>query len=191
MKIDLHVHASERSDCARATEESQIRAAIAAGLDGMAFTDHHLQMPLARMDALREKFSPFKIYTGIEITADHEDWLVLGLRDPRLESDRWRYPALRQFVREQGGFIALAHPFRYTGRIEVDIDACPPDGVEVRSVNTPPAREQEIREIALRLNLRLLQNSDAHVNAPLGQFYNDLPDSLDGDLDLVRILKRL
>ena len=42
MKIDLHVHARERSACAKEGEESQIRAAIAAGLDGIAFTDHHL-----------------------------------------------------------------------------------------------------------------------------------------------------
>ncbi|MBE0699700.1 MAG: PHP domain-containing protein, partial [Anaerolineaceae bacterium] len=74
MKIDLHVHARERSTCAIDGEESQIRAAIAAGLDGIAFTDHHRLVGCDRLEVLRKHYAPFKIYTGIEITADHEDW---------------------------------------------------------------------------------------------------------------------
>lgn len=197
MKIDLHVHAAERSACAKAGEESQIQAAIAAGLDGIAFTDHHTLVPRARLAELRRKYAPFKIYTGIEITAEGEDWLVIGLDNPELESTHWRYVDLRRFVREHDGFIALAHPFRYVPRINVDIDADPPDGIEVRSMNTPPDHEQEIRAIAARLGLRLLVNSDAHWNAPLGRFYNVLPNEsagnnpgdLDGDCELTRILK--
>jgi predicted metal-dependent phosphoesterase TrpH len=203
MKLDLHVHAAERSACAKEGEESQIRAAIAAGLDGIAFTDHHTLVPRARMRELRRKYAPFKIFTGIEITAEGEDWLVIGLDNPELESTRWRYVDLRRFVREHDGFIALAHPFRYVPRINVDIAANPPDGIEVRSMNTPADHEQEIRAIATRLGLRLLENSDAHWNAPLGRFYNVLPDipaghnpaghddpgDLYGDRELTRILK--
>ncbi len=79
MKIDLHVHASERSSCAVSGEESQIRAAIAAGLDGIAFTDHHRLVNPQRLEQLRQRYAPFKIYTGIEITANKEDWLVFGV----------------------------------------------------------------------------------------------------------------
>jgi hypothetical protein len=189
MKIDLHVHASERSACATEGEESQIRAAIAAGLNGLAFTDHHHLVPRERLQQLRQKYAPFKIYTGIEITASGEDWLVIGVYDPRLESSHWSYPDLHGFVRELGGFIALAHPFRREPVIHVDIEACPPDGIEMRSTNTPSASENEIRALAARLGLRTLQNSDAHWNSPLGRYYNQLPDTLDGDADLVRILR--
>jgi histidinol phosphatase-like PHP family hydrolase len=188
MKIDLHVHARERSACAREGEESQIRAAIAAGLDGIAFTDHHRLVDARHLEDLRRRYSPFKIYTGVEITADHEDWLVIGVRDPRLESTGWNYLDLRRLVSELGGFIALAHPFRRGHNISVDIAACPPDGIEVRSSNTPVEYEAELRALARDLGLRPLQNSDAHWNDPLGRFYNLLPDSLDGDCDLVKIL---
>lgn len=189
MKIDLHVHASERSGCAVVGEESQIRAAIAAGLDGIAFTDHHRLVDPQRLEQLRQRYAPFKIFTGIEITADREDWLVLGVYDPRLESDQWSYPSLRNLVAELGGFIALAHPFRFKHGIAVDIEACPPDGIEVKSSNTPTEYEYEIRAIAAELGLRTLQNSDAHWNAPLGKYFNLLPDALDGDRELVRMLK--
>jgi hypothetical protein len=191
MKIDLHVHARERSACAKEGEESQIRAAIAAGLDGIAFTDHHLLVGRDRLEALRKRYAPFKIYTGIEITADHEDWLVIGVFDPRLESDRWSYPNLRRLVRELDGFIALAHPFRRQHKILVDLAKNPPDGIEACSTNTPAEYEAEIRTIAKDLGLRSLQNSDAHWNAPLGRFFNILPDSLDGDRELVKILKKI
>lgn len=189
MKIDLHVHASERSACAVVGEESQIRAAIAAGLDGIAFTDHHRLVNPARLAQLRQRYAPFKIYTGIEITADKEDWLVLGVHDPRLESDQWRYPALRALVADLGGLIALAHPFRHRHQILVDLAACPPDGIEVISSNTPSEFEYEIRATAAELGLRTLNNSDAHSNAALGKYYNVLPDSLESDRDLVRVLK--
>jgi hypothetical protein len=189
MKIDLHVHARERSACATEGEESQIRAAIASGLDGIAFTDHHMLVGRDRLNVLRQKYAPFKIFTGIEITSDSEDWLVLGVSDPRLESDRWKYPDLLRLVHDLDGFIALAHPFRRQHAISVDLSANPPDGIEACSTNTPPVYEVEIRAIARDLGLRPLQNSDAHRNAPLGRYFNLLPDSTAGDRELVKILK--
>jgi hypothetical protein len=42
VKVDLHVHTQERSPCARASEDEQIQAAIAAGLDAIFITS---QMP--------------------------------------------------------------------------------------------------------------------------------------------------
>lgn len=191
MKIDLHVHAKERSACAVVGEESQIQAAIVAGLDAIAFTDHHRLVPADRLLQLNQRYAPFRIYSGIEITADAEDWLVLGLSDPVLERWDWSYPDLASFVRRLGGFIALAHPFRYTETIQVNLDSLPPDGIEVRSVNTRGEREGEIRKIAERLHLAALQNSDAHSVTPIGRFYNELPDFSDGNAGLVASLMKL
>ncbi len=112
MKIDLHVHSKERSVCGRASEEEQIRAAIDAGLDAIVFTDHHRLISAERLQQLNEKYAPFRIFGGIEITLDGEDVLILGVQDPALESMNWSYPSLHAFVRARGGFIALAHPFR-------------------------------------------------------------------------------
>ena len=191
MRIDLHVHASNRSACASDDEERQIRAAMAAGLDGLAFTDHFKLVPQARLAELRRAYAPFRIFSGIEITAGQEDWLVLGLPDPRLERKDWDYPALWSFVRGQGGFIVLAHPFRYGSIIHADLALYPPDGIEVRSNNTPRQREDEIRELAERYGMVPFSNSDAHSNSMIGAFWNDLPGEPAGDRELLETLRRL
>ena len=175
MKIDLHVHASERSSCAISNEETQVRAAIAAGLDAIAFTDHHRLVPFQHLIELNQEFAPFRIYTGIEITSDREDWLVLGVYHPRLERDDWHYPDLAEFVRQLGGYIILAHPFRFAPYLPSNLDTCPPDGIELSSYNTPLTREDEIRRIAAGLGLALFINSDAHTSARLGKYYNHFP----------------
>jgi histidinol phosphatase-like PHP family hydrolase len=168
-----------------------LRAALAAGLDALVFTDHHRLVPPARLAQLNALYAPFRIYSGIEITSDGEDWLVIGVQDPVLESRDWHYPQLAAFVRGKGGFIALAHPFRYSPDIRVDLAATPPDAIEVSSNNTPPIREAPIRQVATRHGLALLTNSDAHSTATLGRYYNELPGLLDGDAGLVKSLLAL
>ena len=176
VKIDLHVHTRDRSPCGRATEEEQVRAAIAAGLDAICFTDHYHLAPPARLAELNRRYAPFCIFGGIEVSADGEDFLVLGQPDPALERTDWSYPALHACVRRGGGFLILAHPFRYHPHITAPIEQYPPDAIEIYSHNTPPSTEAEIRTIAARLGLCLLSNSDAHGSERLGSYYNILPD---------------
>jgi histidinol phosphatase-like PHP family hydrolase len=140
MDIDLHVHTSERSGCANVSEEYQIQSAIRAGLGGIAITDHDALVPQERLRALNDRYAPFKIFTGIEVSADDLHWGVLGIHDPALESRSWNYPALLRFVRERGGFIYLAHPFRYKPVLHVDLDAYTPDGIEIESLNSRSIR---------------------------------------------------
>ncbi len=189
MKIDLHVHSMERSTCAKSGEESQIRAALRAGLDGLALTDHNRLVPATRLAELNKKYAPFHIFTGIEVDADREHLLVVGVQDALLEKPGWHYPELRDFVHWRGGFIALAHPFRYEPTIRVDLEQFPPDGIEVKSINTPPSYEEEIRSIAGRLGLALLENTDAHIEGQVGRFYNELPETARSDKELVEILR--
>lgn len=191
MKIDLHVHARERSDCATSGEEDQIQAAVAAGLDGIAFTDHQRLVPPQRLAELNFKFNPFKIFTGIEIWAEQEDWLVFGMHDPRLEERDWHYADLCHFVQDAGGFIALAHPFRFAVNIRVDISGCPPDGIEISSVNTPQQQAGEIRAIASRLGLALLKNSDAHNTGMIGSYFNEFPAPISNDAALLSALNSM
>lgn len=188
MKIDLHVHASERSGCAIASTEIQVRAAIAARLDAIAFTDHHRLVPRSHLAELNQQYSPFKIYTGIEITSEREDWLVLGVNDPRLEREDWRYSDLAGYVRNLGGFIILAHPFRYAPQINTNLEANPPDGIEISSYNTSPTREEDIRLFAARHGLALFSNSDAHSSNRFGKYYNEVSYLPATDLELLQLL---
>jgi predicted metal-dependent phosphoesterase TrpH len=176
--------------CGRASDEEQIRAAIDSGLDAIVFTDHHRLISSERLQQLNEKYAPFRIFGGIEITtADGEDVLVLGVRDPALENLAWPYPSLYAFVRARGGFIALAHPFRRHSDVALDLDRFAPDAIEVRSINTSPNAEGRIRDIASHLGIPVLCNSDAHNTGQLGTYFNTLERPPADEQDLVAMLR--
>jgi predicted metal-dependent phosphoesterase TrpH len=175
MKIDFHVHTSERSACATSQTIEQIKKAIKTGLDGIAITDHHQLVHPVELAKYNQSFAPFKIYTGIEITADGEDFLVLGLSTPELEREQWAYADLHHFVRSQGGFIVLAHPYRYRAYLGADVFANPPDAIEIRSNNIRSENVPRIQELANKLSVPTLCNSDAHNTGSLGHYFNILP----------------
>ncbi len=189
MKIDLHVHCCERSPCSVASEIGLIQRAISAGLDAITFTDHDRLVPAAHLAELNQRFSPFCIFGGIEITLPEEHILVFGVQDPVLESRNWDYEALWRFVHQKGGFMILAHPFRFQGYIGAPIDPFPPDGIEIHSLNTSPRHEGRIRSIGEQLGLRLFSNSDAHVVSMIGRYYNQIEAVPASSLPLALALK--
>ena len=190
MRVDLHVHASERSGCSVSGEEEIIRAAIDFGLDGLAFTDHQVLVPAARLTELNAKFAPFRIFSGIEIhTIEEEDVLVIGVNDPRLEKRAWNYPALYEFVRDRAGFLAIAHPFRYREKVNIDFEDRVPDALEGASFNIRPERELLIRNLAEQLGCRLMCSSDAHFYDYVGLCRLVLDGNPASNEELVRMLR--
>jgi len=172
LKIDLHVHTSELSLCGKSPAADMIESAIAHDLDALVLTDHDRLQPPARLQALKQRYAPFRIYGGVEVTVGSEHVLVLGIQDRALEAGDWRYPELHRFVRARGGFMALAHPFRYQNTIEVDIERYPPDALEGYSWNTPLRYIEQISALAQRLGIPLLADSDAHHVERFGFYYN-------------------
>jgi histidinol phosphatase-like PHP family hydrolase len=190
LKIDLHVHTKERSACGKSGEEEMARAAVDYGLDGLAFTDHHRLAPLDRLEALNRKYAPLRVFGGIEISViEGEDVLVLGVRDSALETQKWSYPELFALVRQRGGFLILAHPFRYHDEITIDVETYPPDAIEVHSKNTGACDEPRIRAVLKHLGLRPLCNSDAHTAEHVGIYHNRLSRAPRDEGELIQILK--
>ncbi|HQE93701.1 MAG TPA: PHP-associated domain-containing protein [Anaerolineae bacterium] len=170
--------------------EEQIQAAIAYGLDAMVFTDHGRLVLQPHLDALNQKYAPFRIFGGIEITVqEKEDLLVLGIHDPMLESVKWTYAELHAFVRARHGWIALAHPFRYHRDIVIDIAQYPPDALEGCSTNVALLNQPRIREVTKQLGIPVVCNSDAHATRSLGVGYNLLNEEVGDEAHLVRILR--
>jgi len=189
MNIDLHVHTRERSACGQASEADQVRAAMAAGLDAIVFTDHHRLAPAEQLAALNATYAPLRIFGGIELSLDDEDFIVLGVPDVRLEARTLSYPALHALVRAAGGFLALAHPFRYHADIRVDLEQFRPDALELYSQNTPPDAAARILAVAARLGIHPLSNSDAHATAALGTHYNVLAHRPANERELIAMLR--
>lgn len=190
MRIDLHVHTRERSSCARSATEDMIRAAIEEDLDALVISDHDRLVPRERLRYFNVKYAPFRVFGGIEVTTRGEHILVFGVDDPEIEGRYWRYPDLHEFVRVRRGFLVIAHPYRFNPhQIGVDLEAFPPDALELCSRNTPRSAEPGIRELGEELDVPLLSNSDAHHVSDVGGYYNEL-DREPGDIEaLVSMLR--
>lgn len=166
-----------------------IQTAIARGLDAIALTDHDRLVPPERLAMLNAKYAPFRVFGGIEVSLGRDHALVLGIQDPFLEEVTWSYKKLHEFVEIWGGFLALAHPFRFYRLMSEQITARPPHAMEVYSHNTPSRAEARIRERAERWEIPLLANSDAHRVSELGAYYNTLDREAEDEAELVRMLR--
>jgi histidinol phosphatase-like PHP family hydrolase len=190
MKIDLHVHSAERSRCAVSGEEEMIRAAISFGLDALVFTDHQALLPPQRAEELNERFAPFRVFRGIECSVvEGEDLVVLGADHPRLEAADLSYGELHEIVHKEGGFLILAHPFRYHETVDIDVLGRPPHAVELHSISICGRDEGRILALAKRAGARTVQDSDAHRSEHVGIFHNLLGREPRDEKELVAVLK--
>ena len=192
MKIDLHVHTNNRSDCASSSEHEQIQAAIDNGLDAIVFTDHGSQRTPEELEKLNRRYAPFKIFAGVEINVSdsHEDILIIGVWAMSDYNHKpWTYPELHKFARRHNGFIAVPHPYRYTKYIRTDVEMYPPDAFELRSKNIDPKLEPKILGITTKLGLRNIVTSDAHRTLNVGQNYVELDYPVNSEEELVEALQ--
>ncbi|MCG2719051.1 MAG: PHP domain-containing protein [Nanoarchaeota archaeon] len=195
MKIDLHVHSSERSRCGVACEEDQIQSAIDKGLNALVFTDHYNLVPKDRLKELNDKYSPFRIFGGIEVSVrydgKYEDIIVLGVDDPKIETsikNMWGYDELYNFVVNHDGYLAIVHPYRYRDDI-VDIGNFPPHAVELYSSKLEDGKHEKRIELAKKWDCHLITNSDSHETDTVGVYYNELFDTPKNEKELIKILK--
>jgi histidinol phosphatase-like PHP family hydrolase len=196
-----------------------IQKAIGRGLDGLAITDHGKLVPAERLRELNEQFHPFRVFSGIEITLDVSkyafDFVVIGLHDKRLEipwppwseekielllregkqvhpSDvrRFTYTDLRTFVRKRGGFLILAHPFRFGDDWPEEMDRLPPDALEIRSTNIPDSEAPHIQALAKAWDRLVIAVSDAHKSEDVGCHAIRLGIPVRSDKELVAQLRK-
>ena len=189
MKIDLHIHTNERSGCAVQSADEMIVAARAAGLDGAAVSDHDRLVAPYELARLRERYAPFRIFTGIEVTTlEEEHVLVLGLADARLESKAWTYAKLHTFVRAAGACLILAHPYRFHD-LAVDVAGLPPDAIELRSGNIRDEIRPRIQALIRQVGCPAVYCSDAHHVDRVGYGYIETDRPVHTDRELLDVLK--
>jgi len=78
MKIDLHLHTSDRSPCSDISISELIAEAKRIGLDGFCLTEHQSIWPLEETEELARN-EGIRIFSGNEITSAQGDVLVYGL----------------------------------------------------------------------------------------------------------------
>jgi len=172
LRMDLHVH-TDYSDSKNSVEQV-ICEARAAGVDGLAITDHRtiegalLGSRLAGQNLL--------VIVGQEIKTTRGEILGYGLRYP--VPDKLDLEEAVSEVHHQGGVVAVPHPtlpllgMKSLGELAV----AGVDAVEVISALTPfPRHYMEKNErLSTRLGLPVVAGSDSHHRDTVGQTYTIL-----------------
>lgn len=187
MLIDLHVHTSRGSADSGLTTEEMIEEMARVGLDGLCLTEHGGpwdKREFAAFQAQNEQgffVNAMEVETSIgHITVYGLDQYVGGIHDP------W---TLRRVCDAYGGYMVLAHPFRYLlqqpafnllYRGQAKIPQCVEDAwehpvfeivdaFEVSNGGTSVPENQFALQVARILGKPTVGGSDAHSTNGLGR----------------------
>lgn len=168
-RYDLQVH-TDASPCSSTPPERVAAAAVDAGLDGIAVTDHDT---LANVDAVREASpSDLEVIAAVEVTTTEGHLLALDVTEPPPQDDPL---TVVDHVHEQGGVAVLSHPFDTLRQVyETDLEALAAavDGVE--AVNSRCVRRrfnERAATFAASHGLAATGGSDAHFPVEVGRAY--------------------
>jgi len=204
--IDLHTHTSHSSGCAHMTAEALIEAAIEAGLDGVAVTEHLVPDGARVAQEIAQRKYGFAVFCGVEANATiFGDVLVFGCCRGFAHQTPW--PALRRTVEEAGGVVIAAHPFRRWDGLALwsylekeGLDLTPAlaqadfvqglTAIEVENGGVRPDENEQALALARVLGLPGLGGSDAHVARDVGRAATLFPGTIRTDAELVAALKR-
>ena len=209
MLIDLHAHSSGISKCCRVPADEVIRTTKNTNIDGIVLTNHYQKDYVTDGDYLAfvkryvSEFEytkqcgeslGFKVFFGIEVTMElypSAHLLVYGVDGKFLEE----YPMLFDYsqeelyriVKENGGALVQAHPFRKN--VDRLLDPAFLDGIEI---SCHPHYEgthlSELTEIAKKTGLILTCGGDYHADTHRPHCGVYLPDSIKSGKELSEYL---
>jgi predicted metal-dependent phosphoesterase TrpH len=178
MRIDLHTHSSVSAD-GWLSPAAMVEAAVTAGLDKIAITDHR------EIDGALEAFHryPDRVIVGEEIHCKSGTHII-GLYLEKLIPSGRSVEETAERIRDQGGVIYAPHPFAYAwaaGTHAHESLACA-DLVEVfNSRAFLPSWNRRAMEAAREMNLATAASTDAHFPWEFGRAYTEVPSFSDVD----------
>lgn len=193
IKIELHAHTAEVSDCGRLSAKELIRLFARAGYAAVVITDHlytnwRAELPMnKRVDAYLKGYRAAKaegekrgvhVLLGVEARIKplgDEDFLVYGLSEDQLTPLIMaidQATTLRQFTdaaHALGTIVVQAHPFRPKLR-PMPYKEGGLDGIEGYNGNPRQENRNELAlEHALRCGGLITSGSDAHQKPDIAQ----------------------
>lgn len=164
MKIQLHLHTSVYSACAKATPDRLMKKLIETGFDAVFITEHNAVWREWEIERLQQRYPDIKIYPGVEITVGQESFqhlLVLGTVDPAFLEMSDEQEILEE-ARARGHLTILAHPFRWPDGHDMLDRGNYPDAIEYRTSNHGTEEGLQTLQAAERFNLPVVNAGDVH-----------------------------
>jgi hypothetical protein len=197
MKVDLHVHTRGSDGTGQPWEIAQ--SAKAAGLDGLAITDHHKTHTAEGLEVARAcRALGLVVFSGCEYSALEGHVLVFGVDVEELAMGL--YPPMQTVidrVNAAGGVVVPSHPyhgyrstlgggvFQLQGMAGVEVA----NGQCAASLARVSCNEKAARA-AMFLELPGTGGSDAHDPRRIGACYTEFPEWMATTGDLVAALKK-
>lgn len=187
-RYEMHLHTKEGSACAHISGADMADFYHALGFTGMVVTDHFFNGNTAVDRSLpwEEKVRAFmkgyecakargdeigiEVYFGFEVSLYGTDFLVYGVGEDWLlehpDCDKMRISEFCDLVRQDGGYVFQAHPFREADYIEM-IRLLPRgvDGVEIINACRTDFENARAAEYAAVYGLAPMCGTDNHVGA--------------------------
>ena len=109
--VDMHMHTRAGSSDSALHPDRLAEEARLIGLTGVAITEHNRHWDRHALARFQEEQSPLVVHNGMEVTTELGHILAFGL--PGLPGRMDQLSELRRYASEAGGYLAVAHPFRY------------------------------------------------------------------------------
>ena len=210
---ETHMHSSEVSACATKTAVWQVHSFKEKGYTGVIFTDHFIngytrcpnylpwdeKMRFTVQGYEKAKIEGDKcgldVFFGWEYTIRGSDFLTYGLDIDFLlahpDLDRLSIEEYSAVVRQNGGFLAQAHPYKDDFYIDYKypVDHRLIDAVEVYNSNIPDKTNKKAFIFARKYNLPMLAGTDCHGKP--GQFNSGikLAERANNIFDIIKAIK--
>lgn len=183
---ETHLHTSTVSACAASSPAQQVRAYKERGYAGIIITDHFINgnsrcprdLPWdKKMEFFSSGYTEAKkegelcgldVFFGWEYCLYGTEFLTYGLSPDFLlahpDIDKMTIKEYSVLVRNCGGYIAQAHPFRNASWIKdpFPVDPCLMDGIEVYNAGMPAEVNAKAFDFARLHNLPEQAGSDSH-----------------------------
>lgn len=199
--IDLHTHTHPLSHDSALSPDSLVEAAKAAGLDGICLTEHDFFWDLDKAAELSRRHN-FLVIAGNEVNTEYGHILVFGLE--RFVYGMHRLHELSRMVREAGGAMVFAHPYRrqlpFELRHEGDWSEALTramaneahdhvDAIEIHNGRGSGRENAFSEEICRRASLPATAGSDSHQFSDVGTCATEFGRKITGLTDLISELK--
>lgn len=163
MKLDLHIHSKYSYDSFLSPERI-IKIAKKRGLDGVAVTDHNTIKGGVETTRIN-KGDDFIVIVGSEIKTEYGDIIGLFLND---EIESRIFMEVVEGIRDQGGLVVLAHPFRKGINLQIDLLKYI-ELIEAFNARSPKSLNVGALELARKFNKSMTAGSDAHLGFEIGR----------------------
>jgi predicted metal-dependent phosphoesterase TrpH len=189
VRLDPHVHSIGSYDCSTPVERV-LEAAVDAGLDAVAVTDHDAIAASRRAHDLAPDYGLLAV-PGVEVSTADGHLLALGV-DEALRPGRPLAATARE-ARQRGGVTIVPHPFQRSRHGATAADIADVDLIETYNAHTVAGlRNRQAARFARRTGYPATGGSDAHGPGLVGRAYTDVEvRAADGEPTVADVLDGL